>query len=129
MNYDILYMIAEIPIPVIILLVSALIWKDPPRMNENFGYRTKRSLKNEETWNTAQTLYGKYCTIIFSIVLSATVAADIALLFVRLNEDARMAAFLITVTVQVAALITVIVMVERKLNILFDNDGKPKDIR
>lgn len=129
MNYDILYMIAEIPTPIIILLVSALIWKNPPRMSEGFGYRTKSSLKNEETWNAAQTLYGKYCTIMFSLVLFATVAADIALLFVKLNEDARMAAFLIIVAVQVAALIAVIVMVERKLNILFDDDGKPKEIR
>lgn len=123
---NILYMLGELTTPVIFLIVSALIWRNPPKMNESFGYRTKRAEKSEEAWNAAQTIYGKYGTIAFAIVLAATLAADIAMIFINPSENARFAAFIVIVSVQCAALIPVIAIVEYKLNMLFDENGKPK---
>lgn len=125
MNYDILYMIGEIPLSVIILLVGISMWRCPPKMNENFGYRTKKALRNEQTFSAAQTLYGKYSTITFSAMLAAVAAADIALLFAKVGENARFAAFMIIMAVQIVALAVDIALVEHKLKTLFDENGNP----
>lgn len=120
-------MIGEIPLSVIFLLVGISMWRCPPKMNENFGYRTKKALQNEQTFSAAQTLYGKYSTITFSAMLSAIVAADIALLFAKPGESARFAAFMIIMAVQTAALAVDIALVEHKLKTLFDENGKPRE--
>lgn len=125
MNY--LYMLGELPTPLIILIVSISVWRKPPKFGDNTGYRTKSSAKSEEEWNAAQITYGRYGTIAFAIALAATLAADIAMIFIKPNEDARFIAFLIIVSIQCVVLIPVIAMTERKLNILFDENGKPRE--
>lgn len=127
MNYNILYLIGEIPTPVIIMIVAISIWRCPHKRSENFGYRTRRSQLSEETWNTAQILYGKYATIMFAVTSAATIIAGIIIVIINPDEDASMALFLVITAVQVSVLMAVIAMVEHKLKILFDENGKPRE--
>lgn len=125
MNDNILYLISEIPTPVIILIVAISILRYPPKRNENFGYRTRRSQLSEEAWNTAQALYGKYASIMFAITSAATVITGIIIVIINLDEVTSLALFLVITAVQVGVLMVVIVMVEHKLKVLFDENGKP----
>lgn len=126
MNYNILYLIGEIPMPVIIMAVAISMWRCPPKFSENFGYRTRRSQLSEEAWNAAQILYGKYATIMFAVTSAATIIAGIIIVIINPDEDASMALFLVITAVQVGVLMAVIAMVEHKLKILFDENGKPR---
>lgn len=126
MNYNILYLIGEIPTPVIIMAVAISMWRCPPKMSEKFGYRTRRSQLSEKAWDAAQILYGKYATIMFAITSAATVIAGIIIVIINPDEDTSMALFLVITAVQVGVLMAVIAMVEHKLKIHFDEDGKPK---
>lgn len=127
MNYNILYLLGELPTPVIIMIVAISVWRHPPKWNENFGYRTRRSQLSEEAWDAAQILYGKYATILFAITTAATVAAGIVIIIINPDEDASMALFLVITAVQVGVLMAVIAMVEHKLKILFDENGNPRE--
>ena len=127
MNDNILYLIAEIPTPVIIMIIAISMWRSPPKRNENFGYRTRRSMLSEEAWNAAQILYGKYATILFAVTLAATVIAGTVIIFVDPDEDTAMMLFLLITAVQVGVLMAVIAMVEHKLKILFDENGKMRE--
>lgn len=126
MNFNILYLIAEIPTPVIILIVAISMWRCPPKRSENFGYRTRRSQLSEESWDMAQFLYGKYATVLFAITSVLTIIAGSVIAIINPDEDASMALFLIITAVQIGVLMVVIAMVEHKLKIHFDEDGKPK---
>ncbi|MDE7230378.1 MAG: SdpI family protein [Oscillospiraceae bacterium] len=126
MNDNILYLIAEIPTPVIIMIVAISMWRSPPKRSENFGYRTRRSQLSEEAWNAAQILYGKYATILFAVTFAATVIAGTVLVFIDPDEDTALILFLAITAVQVCVLMAVIAMVERKLKKLFDENGKPR---
>lgn len=126
MNYNILYLIAEIPTPVIIMAVAISMWRCPPKRSDNLGYRTRRSQLSEESWDMAQILYGKYATIMFAVTSAATVIAGIIIVFINPDEDTSMALFLVITAVQVGVLMIVIAMVEHKLKVDFDDDGKPK---
>lgn len=128
MNYNILYLIAEIPTPVIIMIVAISMWRCPPKWSENFGYRTRRSQLSEEAWNAAQILYGKYATILFAATTTATIIAGIIIVIINPDEDASMALFLVITAAQVGVLMTVIAMVEHKLKILFDENGKSRKL-
>ena len=42
-------------IPIIMIVFGILMWFAPPKgRNTSYGYRTKRSMMNEETWDYAQ---------------------------------------------------------------------------
>lgn len=126
MNYNILYLIAEIPIPLIYLFVAISMLRSPPKRSENFGYRTRRSGLSDETWNTAQILYGKYATIAFAITSAATIAAALIIIFINPDESKSFVLFIVITAAQVGVLFAVIAAVEHRLKILFDENGKPK---
>ena len=128
MNYNILYLIGEIPTPVIIMIVAISIWRCPPKQSENFGYRTRRSQLSEEAWNAAQILYGKYAAIMFAVTSAATVIAGLIIVIIDPDEDTSFVLFLVITAAQVGVLMAVIAMVEHKLKILFDENGKPREL-
>lgn len=127
MNYNILYLLGELPTPVIIMIVAISMWRCPPKWNENFGYRTRRSQLSEEAWDAAQILYGKYGTILFAVTSAATVIAGTILVIIDPDEDTSFVLFLVITAVQVGVLIAVIAAVEHKLKLLFDENGKPRE--
>ncbi len=126
MENNILYLVCELPVPIIILIAGISIWKCPPGMNENFGYRTRRSQLSEETWNTAQFLYGKYSAIASSITLAATLLTRIITIIKNTGETASFVICMIITALQIALLSTVIAAIEHKLKVLYDENGKPK---
>lgn len=108
MNDNILYLIAEIPTPVIIMIVAISMWRCPPKRSENFGYRTRRSQLSEESWDMAQILYGKYATVLFAATSALTVTAGCIIAIIDPGEDVSMALFLIITAVQIGVLMVVI---------------------
>jgi uncharacterized membrane protein len=94
----------------------------PEKINLTFGYRTTRSMRNQETWAFAHRYCGKLWVRMGLILLPVTV---IAMLFVLGEEQVdRVAWYGLGVTVvQMVFLFATIFLVERALKKTFDDRG------
>lgn len=126
MNYNVLYLLSELPAPVIILALSALVWKNPPRPSENIGYRTRRSQSSEHAWLFAQIAYGKLSTIVFTVFTALTVVVGLIGILMNFDESTGFAVFIAQNSILVALLFVIIAIVEQKLKAAFDENGEPK---
>ena len=53
-------LICDMIIPIVMVIVGRMMWKHcPEHINDMFGYRTARSVKNMDTWKFAHDYCGK----------------------------------------------------------------------
>lgn len=123
---NVMFLIGELPTPLIIMAFALSMRKMPPKFGENTGYNTRRSRKSEEAWNYAQTAYGRYAAVAFAVMSAATLAVGLIAIFLNLGETAGFVTFTAVTLAQVAVLVGVIIVIERQLERSFDGDGKPK---
>ncbi len=109
--------------PAVMIIFGALFKKAAPKeINYLFGYRTERSMKNQETWSFAHNLCGKIWLICGLVLLPTSV---IPMLFViEKSKDTIGTASIIIIFVQLAVLLLSLIPVERALKKNFDKDGK-----
>ena len=61
MGFNLIMVIAVSFVPIIMIIFGNMFLKNPPKEpNWAFGFRTKFSMKSQETWDFAQNLNGKY---------------------------------------------------------------------
>ena len=61
MGFNLIMVIAVSFVPIIMIIFGNMFLKNPPKKpNWAFGYRTKFSVKSQETWDFSQNLIGKY---------------------------------------------------------------------
>ena len=100
-----------------ILLAASLILKvfPPKKINMLYGYRTRRSMKNQETWNTGNQIAAA-ALLIFSVI---QLAFGLGSFLILPEADA----IDWTVGFMILGLIVMIIMIELRLKKLFDKDG------
>lgn len=125
MNYNVVYLLSELIAPVIILAVSAALWKKPPSLGEQIGYRTRRSQSSEEAWYFAQVYWGRTTALVFAGFTALTVVVGIIGILANFGDIAGFAVFIAQNVLLVILLIVTIAMTENKLKTLFDENGKP----
>lgn len=60
MGFWVFMTICNLIVPLLMVGVGKVMMKNPPKtINKVFGYRTSRSMKNQETWDFAQVCCGK----------------------------------------------------------------------
>ena len=112
-------------VPIVMIIAGYMMRKHPPRkINWIFGYRTQRSMKNEETWAFAHALCGRLCWKIGWIAFAVSAFAMLA--FVKASENAVAIASLVLMFAQLVVLIASILPVERALKNTFHDDGTRK---
>lgn len=94
----------------------------PKEINGIFGYRTKRSMKNRETWTFAHQYSGKIW--LRSGLTLLPISLVTMLFFFGKNVDAIGYAGLIIVVLQSIVMILVIPATEAALKRSFDDNGK-----
>ena len=110
--------------PATIIGVGWLFKINPPKeISSTFGYRTKRSMKNQDTWDFAQLYSGKVCwtwgwVMVFPVVLGQ------ALTLLRPTVESMCNWSLVVTAAEIVALVAIIFPVERALKRNFDKDGK-----
>lgn len=99
--------------------------KAPKNINHFVGYRTKRSMKNNETWNFAHNYMGKLW-FKYGVVL---LIVSVLLMFLPIgqDEDAVGGLAAIITTVQVFVMIVPGVLTEKALKENFDEEGNRKN--
>jgi uncharacterized membrane protein len=114
--------ICNLLIPVIMILAGYMMYKHTPKeINVVYGYRTSRSMKNEETWKFAHDCCGRLWFKLGFILIIPTIVAMIP--FVNSNETIVGIVTLIVISIQVIVLIGSIFPVESALKKNFDDNG------
>ena len=112
-------------VPLSMLLFGVLMLRRPPKeIGGLFGYRTRRSMKNQQTWDFAHHLCGKIWTIVGAVML--VVCTLVQILFLRIDPDRLTSLTEILSYAQIAVLLLSILPVERALKKRFDDNGDPK---
>ncbi len=109
--------------PFSMLGFGSLFYKKPPdKINSAFGYRTKLSMKNQESWEFAHRTCGRLWRVLGLVLLIITV---IAMLFL-LGRNMESTAFFATgiLVFQLLVMLGSILPVERALKKRFNKDGR-----
>ena len=123
MGFWIFMFIMVLLIPLTMIFFGWLLFrKTPKEINYVYGYRTKRSMMNEETWRFANQYFGKawYLCGLLSALLSVIA---IAIVFGKGPGTAGTVGGSITM-LQMLPLIGAIVPTESELKKNFDENGK-----
>lgn len=123
-GFWIFMLIMELVVPLIMIGFGICFSKNAPKeINQVFGYRTTRSMKNQETWKFAHNYSGKLWKRIGLIMTPIIV---IVMLFSYGKDINYVSNFGLVITgIQIIVLIVSIFPVEVALKRNFDKDGRP----
>lgn len=117
---------------IVLLLIPAtmlgfgLLWKNhvPNTINIVYGYRTARSMKNQETWNFAH----KYIGVIwfYTGIVSGILSSILLIIFECFYQNELEGLVLVITFVQIVSMIITIVPTEMALKKRFDENGQRK---
>ncbi len=114
--------VCNLLIPVILIIAGRMMWKHcPKKINTVYGYRTRRSMKNMDTWRFAHNYCGKLWWKIGWVSLFPSVVVQIP--FFESSEDVIGIVGGIICMVQVVILIASIFPTEAALKKTFNDDG------
>ena len=125
MGFSIFILIMVLLIPLTMIFFGWLLFrKTPKEINYVYGYRTKRSMMNEETWRFANQYFGKawYLCGLISVPLSMMA---IALVLGKGTETVGTIGGIITM-LQMIPLVGAIIPTEIALKKNFDENGRRK---
>jgi len=124
MNGFWLYMlICDLLIPAGMLVFGIRFGKIPPKkINSFFGYRTARSMKNQQTWDCAHRYLGKLWKLLAPMLVVLAVV-PMALVYGKTNGEMS-AVGLIVCFVQLALLLCSLIPVEQYLKRTFDETDR-----
>lgn len=127
MGYKIFMFIMLLLIPAVMVGFGAYFMKRAPKkINYVFGYRTARSMKNEDTWKFAHKLIGKIWLVCGTLLL----VGGVVFFFVFTSgkdENAASIASLVILGVQLLVLMCSIIPTEIALKKNFDENGNRKE--
>lgn len=103
----------------LMFLISIIFYFFPPKkINSLYGYRTHRTMQNQDIWNFANTLFNKTLLVYAGISFAAALA--LAYLYPSLMTS------WIPMGLLFFTLLVVIITTEKALNDTFDDEGKRK---
>ncbi len=116
-------LICDSLIPIVMIICGRMMWKHyPKKINVMFGYRTRRSMKNMDTWKFAHEHAGKTWWKVGWIILFPTILIHIPIY--NSSENIIGIASCVLVTVQLIILIGSIFPTEIALKNEFKEDFK-----
>lgn len=117
--------LCDLIIPILMIFCGRMMWKHPPkRINAVMGYRTKRSMKNMDTWRFAHEHCGRLWWRMGWLMLILSVIVQLP--FYKGSESAVGTMGSILCAVQCVALVASIVPTEKALKQNFDDEGMKK---
>ncbi len=126
MGFWLFVTVMDLLVPAIMLYFGRRFQKKPPeKINQIYGYRTARSMKNQETWRFAHETCGRLWVRLGAVLLLLSLAAAV-MTFGRGVETAGIVSAVVVV-VQMVVVIGSIVPVERALKRNFDDQGRKRN--
>lgn len=104
-------------VPIITLIAGYLMYRHTPKsINGLVGYRTSRSMINQDTWNFAN----KYCA---SLWIKLGISSSIVSILICVLFDINEIVSIVIVLIQTFLLLLSIIPVEKALKNTFDENG------
>ena len=104
-------------VPIITLITGYLMYRHTPKsINGLVGYRTSRSMINQDTWNFAN----KYCALLW---IKIGIVSSIVSFLIYILFDVNEIVSIVIVLIQTFLLLLSIIPVEKALKNTFDDDG------
>lgn len=118
--------ICNLIVPLTMFLFGLRMRRRPPKeIGGTFGYRTRRSMINAETWRFAHEKCGKIWTWTGLVLLLVSVGLSV---FSWLKGGESLTRFVTSFSMgQVIVLLASVIPVERSLKKHFDENGNPKE--
>ena len=121
MGYWVFMLVMVLIMPITMIVFGRLFSNKAPKdINHTFGYRTKRSMMNKDTWKFAHAYIGKLWFICGLILISVVI---MALVLGKGTDTVGMVGAILTV-VQMILMIGTIIPTEYALNKNFDKLGR-----
>ncbi len=110
--------------PLMMVGFGLLLMKNPPKkINSYYGYRTRRSVRSQQTWDFAHYYFGKLWLVCGLVSLPISLVP--LCLVLGKSEQVISVAGLIVLGIQTLLLLVTILLTERALMKNFDEFGKP----
>ena len=114
--------VCNLLIPIIMILSGYWMWKHcPSQINPILGYRTKRSMKNINTWKFAHDCAGRLWWKTGWILMILTILVQLP--FIKSGTDAIGNLSLVIIFIQILVMLLTIIPVESELKKKFSDDG------
>lgn len=97
--------------------------KPPQEINSVFGYRTRMSSQNKETWRFAHTYAGRFWVADGWI----TLVVSLLCLLITYRTSVFLTVVIVLLFAQLTALLLVIPFTEAALRRAFDRNGRPRE--
>lgn len=115
--------VCNLMLPVLMIGFGKVFMKNPPKgINTIYGYRTSRSMKNQNTWNFAHLYCGKLWWKMGWIMLPLAIMGMLPA--IEKNDKIVGGMGAVVVAAECIAMFMTIFWVERALAKKFDKDGK-----
>ena len=125
MSFRIYMLCISLLMPVLMIILGARFRLHPPKsINAFFGYRTRRSMMNRDTWAFAHRFFGRIWLILGLILLPVSVAY--MCFFRGADADTVSHAATVLCIIQLVILIIPIFFTENSLRHHFDEEGNRK---
>ena len=124
----VIMMIVGLSLPVTMLGLGLLIWKTHPPYKDMFGYNSTYSQKNERLWNMGQELFGRYCTVTYSVMIVLSVICGLVPIIFDINVYIGQLINMIIQLVQFLSVFAVIGVTDGKLKKAMKNE-KQDDVQ
>lgn len=125
MGFNLIMVIAVSFVPIIMIIFGNMFLKNPPKKpNWAFGYRTKFSVKSQETWDFSQNLIGKYWKTLGLVLLPLSNATLAIMNGCDIDTIGKVVG--VIEIVQCVFMIGATVAVSAKLKKVFDANGVRK---
>lgn len=116
-------LVCNLIVPAVMFFFGRRFLKKPPMERNNlYGYRTTRSMRNQETWDFAQRRMGEVWRKTGLVMLPLAVLGQ-ALTLLAPTAESMCLWSLVPTSIEVVALATTIFPVERALKRNFDENG------
>ena len=113
-------------IPVLCFIFGILLYKhEPKKINGYYGYRTGRSMKNEDTWKFANNLLGRLWLGGGAVLIVISAAAVLAVNASRHDMFAAISG--LAVIMDLVFMVASIIRVESALKKRFNDDGSRRE--
>ena len=113
-------------IPVLCFIFGILLYKhEPKKINGYYGYRTGRSMKNEDTWKFANNLLGRLWLGGGAVLIVISAAAVLAVNASRHDMFAAVSG--LAVIIDLVFMAASIIRVESALKKRFNDDGSRRE--
>ena len=123
---DIRFALVTLILPALMEISGLIMMLHPPKTrNVLFGYRTKRSLLSQETWDFANYYGGTLYVYLGFYIIAVTLMTDIILKITGAGRSIAATAAIVLVLVQALSFIFPVFFVEAKLRSEFDAEGNP----